>query len=50
MVITKENLTDIIAYYMQDHDIDYVSIRASQSIDRSEIIMVINDDLEYDDE
>ena len=41
---------DIVAYYMQDHDIDYVSIRASQSIDRSEIIMVINDDLEYDDE
>jgi hypothetical protein len=50
MVITKENLMDIIAYYMQDHDIDYLSVKASESTDKSKIIMSINEDLEFDDD
>jgi len=50
MVITKENLEDIVAYYMQDNDIDYLQVRASQSIDRTEILMAITEDLEQEED
>jgi len=48
MKVNRDNLIDTLTFYMQDNDIDYISIRASQSIDREEIIMVISDDIEHE--
>jgi hypothetical protein len=50
MKLSKQNLVDTVTFYMQDNDVDYLHIRASQSMDRSEIIMVINDDIELEDD
>lgn len=50
MKITRENLEDVIVYFMDDNEVDYLCIRASVSANGDDIIMNISEDLEYDDD
>jgi hypothetical protein len=45
MKTTRGNLADVVAFYMDDNDFDYVHIRASKSFDGS-VKMVIFEDIE----
>jgi hypothetical protein len=49
MIITKENLIDVLEFYMEDNEFDYVSIKASIGANGS-LMVSIFEDIELEDE
>ena len=49
MKITKEELIDLITYYIEDNDLDYLHVRASVSHDGKNIKIVVAEDIEFED-
>ena len=46
MKITQDNLMDILGYYMEDNNIDYVNLKGSMSADGEKIKMSLIEDIE----
>ena len=44
MIITKDNLADAIAYFMEDNEVDYLHIRASVTSDGETVKVIICED------
>jgi len=49
MKINRDNLIDVLGYYMMDNEFNYLSIRASVGVDGT-LIMSICEDIEMEDE
>jgi len=43
MKVTKDNLIDTLQFYIEDNELDYLSIRASVSVDGSLLISIFED-------
>ena len=50
MIITRGNLADTIAYFMEDNDVDYLHIRASVAADGETVKVLISEDLFDEDD
>lgn len=49
MKVTKDNLIDTVQYYIDDHELNYLLVRASVGVDGT-LLMSICEDIEFEDE
>ena len=43
MKVTKDNLIDTLQFYIEDNELDYLSVRASVSVDGTLLISIFED-------
>jgi len=49
MRMDKDNLADLVVIYMEDNDLEYLSIRASVAANGEDVKIAIVENLEYED-